>query len=90
MIPLQPPPFVPYLEDLPLPCATRPDLYFPPDRFESRAERADRIASARLLCASCPTRLRASCAAWARKHHEYGIWGGHSEAENGYSPHTAA
>ncbi|WP_369382828.1 WhiB family transcriptional regulator [Streptomyces sp. cg36] len=90
MIAVQPPPFVPLPEELPLPCASRPDLYFAPDRFESRTERAERTADARRLCAGCPAELRTACAAWARDHHEWGIWGGLTESQNGYDPHRAA
>ncbi|MFB7630675.1 WhiB family transcriptional regulator [Streptomyces sp. NPDC056149] len=83
---IKPPPFVPPTEETPLPCTTRPDVYFAPDHPESHKDRMERIAAAQLLCAGCDEERRAACAAWARTHREWGVWGGRTERQNGYKP----
>jgi WhiB family redox-sensing transcriptional regulator len=62
----------------------RPRLFFPPpaERPEARARRE---ARARTVCEACPALL--ACRAFARRHREYGFWGGESEqqrADAGY------
>jgi WhiB family transcriptional regulator, redox-sensing transcriptional regulator len=66
-------------------CRDRGALFFPPLAERPQA-RARREAKARAICAACPVEL--PCRMFARKHREYGFWGGESEEERtaaGYS-----
>ncbi|MEW2580144.1 WhiB family transcriptional regulator [Streptomyces syringium] len=85
-IKIVPPPYVPSSDDYSVPCATAPDLFFPPDRQERQTEMATRVAAARAVCLGCA--IRTTCGDWAREHHEWGIWGGRTEAEHDYRPTT--
>jgi hypothetical protein len=77
------PAFVPPTADEVLPCTRQPDLFFAPDDTdESTVERTTRVAQARRFCDACPDRRRHQCRAWALRHHEWGVWGGHTEREN--------
>jgi WhiB family redox-sensing transcriptional regulator len=57
-------------------CKGRTALFFAP-KAERPQARARREARAQRLCESCPVQL--PCRDFARKHHEYGYWGGESE-----------
>jgi len=59
-------------------CKGLTHLFFPAPAERPQA-RQRREASARHVCASCS--VRADCQAFARCHHEYGLWGGESEDE---------
>lgn len=48
-------------------------------RGETVDAREVREAKARAICRTCP--VMSPCRAWAREHHEYGLWGGESEQE---------
>lgn len=64
-------------------CADDPAVFFGPDADEDEpaAERAERVAVAREICASCPVRL--ACLAYAlRTRPAFGVWAGH-DAEAG-------
>jgi WhiB family redox-sensing transcriptional regulator len=60
------------------PCRGKAHLFFAP-RAERPQARARRENQARRLCAACPM-IRA-CRDFARRHREYGFWGGESEEE---------
>ncbi|MFI9204019.1 WhiB family transcriptional regulator [Streptomyces sp. NPDC053048] len=85
-IKITPPPYVPRSEDARLPCTDQPELFFPPDRQEPPAEQAARVTAAKALCFRCPVRV--ACRDWALEHHEWGVWGGRTEGEQGYRPTT--
>jgi WhiB family redox-sensing transcriptional regulator len=59
-------------------CAGRTDLFFPTynERPTTRARREQR---AKQLCARCP--VQDACRAFARRHGEYGLWGGETDEE---------
>ena len=78
--------FVPRTDDTPLPCTSQPDLYFAPAGNELPLQKAERVKAAARLCAACRPEERERCASWARSHREWGIWGGRTEDENGYTP----
>lgn len=59
-------------------CKGLTHLFFPAPAERPQA-RQRREASARHVCASCS--VRSDCQAFARCHHEYGLWGGESEDE---------
>jgi WhiB family redox-sensing transcriptional regulator len=55
-------------------------LFFPPSTPESRDEREDREARAKLICAAC--HVHRECLDFALRVREpHGIWGGLTEAE---------
>lgn len=83
---ISPPPYVPRSDDYRVPCTTAPELFFSPDRQERPDEHATRVAAAKRICSGCT--IRATCGAWALENREWGIWGGHTEAEHGYRPTT--
>lgn len=56
-------------------CRGRGDLFFAPDGQESRAERREREAEAKVVCGGC--RVRVECLDEAiRSDERFGIWGG--------------
>ena len=59
-------------------CQGQNDLFFAPagERPEARVVREN---SARQVCQACPALVE--CRNWARRHREYGFWGGESEEE---------
>lgn len=59
-------------------CKGLTQLFFPGPAERPQA-RQRREAAARHVCASCA--VQADCRAFARCHHEYGLWGGESEDE---------
>jgi hypothetical protein len=64
-------------------CLASPEVFFGPDSdvAEPAAERSERVASAREICASCPA--RSLCLAYAlRTRPKFGVWAGH-DAEAG-------
>jgi WhiB family redox-sensing transcriptional regulator len=61
-------------------CRGRTDLYFAPPGERPQA-RVRREARARSLCLGCP--VLAECRWYARRHREFGFWGGESEDERG-------
>ena len=55
-------------------------LFFAPNYFERREEKASREAEAKTICTRCPVRLQ--CLEYALKIREtHGIWGGLNEYE---------
>jgi hypothetical protein len=62
------------LYSAPRACGEQPELFFGPDA-ETPEEHAERVTSARALCADCPVRL--ACLARAlRTKEEFGVWAG--------------
>lgn len=59
-------------------CRGVPELFFPVPAERPQA-RLEREASARAVCESCSV-LR-ECRSYARRHREYGFWGGESEEQ---------
>ena len=59
-------------------CRGKTHLFFPP-AAERPPARARREARARRVCLACP--VLTACRSFARRHHEYGFWGGESEDE---------
>jgi WhiB family redox-sensing transcriptional regulator len=59
-------------------CHGVPDLFFPVPAERPQA-RLEREAAARVVCESCA--VMTECRSYARRHHEYGFWGGESEEE---------
>ena len=57
-------------------CQGRTEYFFAPHAERPQA-RARREAQARLICEGCPS--LEECRNYARKHREYGFWGGESE-----------
>ena len=59
-------------------CRGLTDIFFPPlaERPQTRLRREE---AARKVCQECP--VLDTCRDYARKHHEYGFWGGESEDE---------
>ncbi|ACU53208.1 transcription factor WhiB [Acidimicrobium ferrooxidans DSM 10331] len=58
------------------------DVFFPPEdpRMEGLAQRRQREASAKRICARCP--VAGECLEWALENRETrGIWGGRTELE---------
>ncbi|MCA6090963.1 WhiB family transcriptional regulator [Streptomyces sp. SCA3-4] len=86
LIKITPPPYVPRSDEYRVPCTDEPEHFFPPDRQEQPAETTARVAAAQAICFRCA--IRTTCAAWARDHREWGIWGGRTEAEQNYRPTT--
>ena len=68
-------------------CGGHTQLFFPP-RAERPQARVRREAQARRLCRRCP--VQDECRAYARAHHEYGLWGGESEEERHLAGFTIA
>jgi WhiB family redox-sensing transcriptional regulator len=58
-------------------CRGKSRLFYPPPN-ETASDRALRERYASVVCASCPA--MAACRSWAREQHEFGFWGGESEA----------
>lgn len=55
-----------------------PVLFFGPNAFEPKHERAEREEAAKAICALCPVVFE--CRSWAIDHGEaYGVWGGLGE-----------
>lgn len=55
-------------------------MFFPPNQFERKDERADRERRAKAICQTCAVRL--ACLEYALKIKEpHGIWGGLNEVE---------
>ena len=69
------------------PCRGKPHLFFAP-RAERPQARARREAQARRLCATCAAAF--ACRDFARRHREYGFWGGESEEERHQAGFTVA
>jgi WhiB family redox-sensing transcriptional regulator len=69
------------------PCRGKPHYFFAP-RAERPPARARREAQARRLCATCAAAL--ACRDFARRHREYGFWGGESEEERHRAGFTVA
>ncbi|MFM1751331.1 MAG: hypothetical protein RL119_293 [Actinomycetota bacterium] len=59
-------------------CRGMTHLFFPLTAERPQA-RERREAMARSVCAECT--VQTQCRAFARDHHEYGLWGGESEDE---------
>ena len=59
------------------PCRGKGRLFYPPPN-EPASERALRERRAAVVCAGCDAKL--ACRDWAREQHEFGYWGGESEA----------
>ena len=59
-------------------CKGLSSIFFPPSAERPQA-RERREAQARAVCGSCPVIVE--CRDFARRHHEYGFWGGESEEE---------
>jgi WhiB family transcriptional regulator, redox-sensing transcriptional regulator len=59
-------------------CKGLTHLFFPTAAERPQA-RERREASAREVCGSCA--VQGQCVEFARRHHEYGFWGGESEDE---------
>ena len=59
-------------------CVGRTELFFPTynERPSTRARREQRACQ---LCARCPA--QEACRAFARRHGEYGVWGGETDEE---------
>jgi WhiB family transcriptional regulator, redox-sensing transcriptional regulator len=69
------------------PCRGKPQIFFAP-KAERPQARARREAQARRLCATCAAAF--SCRDFARRHREYGFWGGESEEERHRAGFTVA
>jgi len=69
------------------PCRGKPHVFFAP-RAERPQARARREAQARRLCATCAAAF--TCREFARRHREYGSWGGESEEERHRAGFTVA
>lgn len=55
-------------------------MFFPPPQFEGKAEKVEREARAKAICAQCS--VRDECLDYAlRIREQHGIWGGLSEVE---------
>ncbi|MFC8275914.1 WhiB family transcriptional regulator [Streptomyces sp. NPDC057271] len=74
------PPFVSHLNTR-LPCTSQPSLFHPPDDgYNDHGSRGRlRAADAVSLCRRCPVML--ACRQWARKHREFGVWGGETDEQ---------
>jgi len=59
-------------------CVGKTELFFGPINERAPARR-QREHQARLICAHCPA--ASPCREWARRHGEYGIWGGETDEE---------
>lgn len=59
-------------------CVGRTELFFPPYN-ERPSTRARREKKAKQLCGRCP--VAEACRAFARRHGEYGLWGGETDEE---------
>jgi len=59
-------------------CGGKTELFFGPGN-ERAAARHEREHRARQVCAQCP--VTSPCREWARRHGEYGIWGGETDEE---------
>jgi WhiB family redox-sensing transcriptional regulator len=59
-------------------CKGLTHLFFP-SAAERPQARERREAAARQVCAGCSVQVQ--CVEFARRHHEYGFWGGESEDE---------
>lgn len=59
-------------------CRGLSSIFFPPSAERPQA-RERREAQARAVCGACP--VISECRDFARRHHEYGFWGGESEEE---------
>jgi WhiB family transcriptional regulator, redox-sensing transcriptional regulator len=59
-------------------CVGRTELFFPPYN-ERPSTRARREVRAKQLCGRCP--VADDCRAFARRHGEYGLWGGETDEE---------
>lgn len=59
-------------------CRGLSAIFFPPAAERPQA-RERREAQARLVCNNCA--VLGPCREFARRHHEYGFWGGESEEE---------
>jgi WhiB family redox-sensing transcriptional regulator len=68
-------------------CKGRTHLFFAPQAERPQA-RARRETKARLMCLECP--VSDECRAFARRHREYGFWGGESEEERHLAGFTVA
>ena len=56
------------------------EVFFPPPQFERKADRLEREARAKQICAECPVRV--DCLEYSLEISEpHGIWGGLNEAE---------
>jgi WhiB family redox-sensing transcriptional regulator len=58
-------------------CRGKSRLFYPPPN-ETSADRTVRERYAAMVCASCAA--MPDCRSWARNQHEFGYWGGESEA----------
>jgi WhiB family redox-sensing transcriptional regulator len=66
-----------------------PVLFFGPNAFEPKHERAEREDAAKAICALCPVVFE--CRDWAIEHGEaYGVWGGLGENDRRGSLPTVA
>ncbi len=59
-------------------CVGRTELFFPPYN-ERPSTRTRRELRAKQLCGRCP--VADDCRAFARRHGEYGLWGGETDEE---------
>lgn len=59
-------------------CRGLSEIFFPPAAERPQA-REKREAQARQVCHACPVMME--CRDFARRHREYGFWGGESEEE---------
>jgi WhiB family redox-sensing transcriptional regulator len=67
-------------------CRGKSRLFYPPPN-ETASDRALRERYATVVCASCAAMHE--CREWARQQHEFGFWGGESEAARaaaGFAP----
>ncbi|MEW6477759.1 MAG: WhiB family transcriptional regulator [Actinomycetota bacterium] len=73
---------------IPTPCRLgRGQVHYPALPREGTEARSIREAKVRELCQACS--VLAACRTWARRHREYGFWGGESDEERaaaGYPP----
>jgi WhiB family redox-sensing transcriptional regulator len=58
-------------------CRGKSQFFYPAPN-ETASDRVVRERYAAVICAACPAMLQ--CRAWAREQHEFGYWGGESEA----------
>jgi WhiB family redox-sensing transcriptional regulator len=69
-------------------CGEQPDLFFGPDDGETDDQHAERVETAREVCADCPVRL--ACLAYAlRTRQQFGVWAGY-DADTGELRYLAA